>query len=940
MQEELKRLWSTDGLYVDKNDDGVIDGVSLFVQLDEGPFPLGLLDFFAAVGQGTTALSYQFFEEAGQRVTLCFEQADEAKIFFEQQRVLLKYKERSDIDSLLYELMEGRQHRPTHSPIPIVESLSDLWTPSGFGVVEEASPTRHLSLGMDCQANELSHELGKALCHFIARAALSCTSFDFPVAQAQNATVQMTFETGDVDEVSLQATNQLCVKGNHAKIMHELSTAECVQLGGQFGLWERACESVREAPLLQSYEWHGESEVVRVEEILATLPPTLQQVEVFISRPFAFRQELKKRWQHRFHSAEILVRAAFKPGFHWLEEEVVPLLRQAEFDTLEIACQTEQNQGLELPIRWIQEMYPIDLLLARELNIAKEAVEFSLQPQQQETYVVYGRHGQQRTKIASLDVPVCALPYVDGVQSAYPTTTAIRYVDHQGHLEEVQLPTDRAAFYQFYQTRVLPQLRAHVQNYAPGQGHTRPFFDRIEVNAWFHEEERKLHLDEERISPLEAIHEDLYFNTLDYFAHWGEEVEGKPFHAIGGVEPFMHVTTDESPHATIAVYEWHDEPPVKSRTLRLSFEEPYEALVERGNKTYILPMQQQSKHPVVPHTTLDHYLQQTEHRVIVTHTSYRGLAIPTIECMSATGEAYDCPLKMTARKKTILIEAGHHANEVSSTPAVIELMKGLTPAILREVNVVVIPLANPDGYQLLLRLMDEHPEWKHHAARYNAVGLEYAYVRFQPSVFGEADVLPELMRRWAPDIVLDKHGIPSHEWTQPFAGYNSPPRFPVSYFLPSAKMYGIGKRVIEQPNAHEASNFDTVFTALSRAYANTAIDRENTYWRERYQKYGNDWLPETFLIERASSINFYEMAVSSNTQTYQAIARYPDWVAADLITEAADEIVYENVLASCVNAQLTFSETIIELLSKSDPGAYDSEYERERPIVLMMTEEE
>ena len=43
-------------------------------------------------------------------------------------------------------------------------------------------------------------------------------------------------------------------------------------------------------------------------------------------------------------------------------------------------------------------------------------------------------------------------------------------------------------------------------------------------------------------------------------------------------------------------------------------------------------------------------------------------------------------------------------------------------------------------------LTKEHPKWKHHAARFNAVGLEFAYVKFQESVFGEANVLPLILK--------------------------------------------------------------------------------------------------------------------------------------------------------------------------------------------------
>ena len=75
----------------------------------------------------------------------------------------------------------------------------------------------------------------------------------------------------------------------------------------------------------------------------------------------------------------------------------------------------------------------------------------------------------------------------------------------------------------------------------------------------------------------------------------------------------------------------------------------------------------------------------------------------------------------------------------------------------------------------------EHPTWKLHAARYNAVGLEFAREFFnRDTPYGEARPRPALWRRWRPDVVVDNHGVPSHEWAQLFSGFNSPPRFGVS----------------------------------------------------------------------------------------------------------------------------------------------------------------
>ena len=79
---------------------------------------------------------------------------------------------------------------------------------------------------------------------------------------------------------------------------------------------------------------------------------------------------------------------------------------------------------------------------------------------------------------------------------------------------------------------------------------------------------------------------------------------------------------------------------------------------------------------------------------------------------------------------TLLLNARHHANEPSSTSGLLYLAGLLTSdarwrRMLDRVNVVLIPGENVDGMALYDTLQDEHPTWMHHAARYNAAGLEF-----------------------------------------------------------------------------------------------------------------------------------------------------------------------------------------------------------------------
>lgn len=136
--------------------------------------------------------------------------------------------------------------------------------------------------------------------------------------------------------------------------------------------------------------------------------------------------------------------------------------------------------------------------------------------------------------------------------------------------------------------------------------------------------------------------------------------------------------------------------------------------------------------------------------------------------------------KLTALKPTIFITGRQHANEVSSTSHILRLAELLAtdPAYretLQRVNVVLHPVENPDGAAMAYELQKLTPTHMLHAGRYSALGMDVG------SQVGQADpLLPEarvrgrLWREWLPDIYLNPHGYPSHEWVQQFAGYVPP----------------------------------------------------------------------------------------------------------------------------------------------------------------------
>jgi hypothetical protein len=62
-----------------------------------------------------------------------------------------------------------------------------------------------------------------------------------------------------------------------------------------------------------------------------------------------------------------------------------------------------------------------------------------------------------------------------------------------------------------------------------------------------------------------------------------------------------------------------------------------------------------------------------------------------------------------------------------------------------------------------------------HAGRYSALGMDVqSQVGLADPLLPESLVRGRVWRDWLPDIYLNPHGYPSHEWVQPFAGYVPP----------------------------------------------------------------------------------------------------------------------------------------------------------------------
>jgi hypothetical protein len=221
-----------------------------------------------------------------------------------------------------------------------------------------------------------------------------------------------------------------------------------------------------------------------------------------------------------------------------------------------------------------------------------------------------------------------------------------------------------------------------------------------------------------------------------------------------------------------------------------------------------------------------------------------------VEIMSPTPSELVSLAKLSAYKPTIFITGRQHANEVSSTSHILRLAELLVTDksykdILKKVNVVLHPVENPDGAQMAYDLQKLTPNHMLHAGRYSALGQDVASLVGLPDpLLPESLVRTRVWRDWLPDIYLNPHGYPSHEWVQPFAGY-VPPGFR-TYLSTRGWYTTIGTlRDPRYPNHAEAT--EAVREAIVREInANPDVRAMDLRHQARYRKWAYGFGPYVF----------------------------------------------------------------------------------------------
>ncbi len=645
-----------------------------------------------------------------------------------------------------------------------------------------------------------------------------------------------------------------------------------------------------------------------------------------VSEPAEQRAAIRDELRGIFPAGStITVLPVHHAGRVWLEEVVAPAAKLCEgLAALDITCRPlmppDDTPYRDLPIRWLQECWPADELIAPVLGLPLDQVHITLGAENHDE--IYRARALDAAGATLREWTFSPHWYTRSFLSGFPEQGLVHVctggvtLQHEGGVVLHQaMPTDLDRFWDAWQQQVLPALRdvALTSNNGKPTAARQPFFNELRVEVWVSEPEYALGIREERESPAEGLAEDIYFNTLDYFHELGVQTTGEPWDEPGQIVPLIHVSgaPGEPPRAKVTLLRYdtakttYTPVAVAQRAAGVAMDE----IVTGDNLPSLLAYVNQ-----LPGVT-----------VRDVGRSYRGRTIAAIEVVKPDGAAIHSRTKLAAIKPTHLIVARHHANEVASTTAAFRFVELLAtdPAmmpLLDRCTIVVIPDENPDGTALHAMLMAEHPTWKHHAARYNAVGVEFSNHMGDPdTIYGEARVRPRLMHEWRPDVITDNHGVPSHEWWQPFAGGQNPPRFRISYWLCQALIYGICRYLPDAPHADFAAAMREAVTRAIAAEPDLAA--ANAIYAERYARWGHQYVPEKFPATYHGDMLWFfgPLDTPPDTPPRGIAMREPKMVSAAWVTEVIDETARGAHLALVAKAHLTANIALTRMMADHAP---------------------
>ena len=702
---------------------------------------------------------------------------------------------------------------------------------------------------------------------------------------------------------------------------------------------------------------------------------------------------------------------AYKQGFSWLEEIITPKLQGKPVARMTVQFKPflqpgvtdwgdvdgatpsysstggDPNRWFDLPLRYLQELFPVDDIIAPKLGISRDDIEMVTYDGDEDiTYLVcaYDAEGNellQETYKAACD----ERPYLNEFPEmglVHPSTGYVKVRVNGREVLNERVRTDLETIWDTYQSEVLPYIRGVADARCNGEpsADMQPFFAQLRLDISVSEEERALGVRQDLFSPLNALHEDIYFVGIDMFKVYGAHTNGSNLDAPGLFLPMIEKVSGKPSFAMTHYKQKFDGAVIEKNGVNLAGDvvrgdlavtvekitaedhglalhfavesekdvaETVRAFVELcgegatefahllsgyaslsirvGDAVYT------AKLPDEPEQVKDLSINDVEiyERELIGYEqylkvieqlkrvpgilvyrageTYQGRDIYAIRMMPEY-EGYLSRTKLISQNPTELINARHHANEVSGTNGVFMILKRLLTdeayaGLANEMNLIFIPFENADGAAIHYELQKQAPSWTYHIARYNSLGKEFYRDYYDvDTIHTEALVIRDTYYRWLPDVFTDNHGVPCHEWEQQFSGYTSP--WFKGFWLPRSLLYGYFWYICEPEYAdNEVLNRQWGDAIADRLLVDEEIQSVNADWRNRHEKYAHKWMPKLFPADYYKNmINYWVKSGYNPNHGYMAV-RYPWITSISFTSEVLDETAQDDHLFLCARTQ-------------------------------------
>ena len=299
----------------------------------------------------------------------------------------------------------------------------------------------------------------------------------------------------------------------------------------------------------------------------ARTTPRPVRVEARLSEPPELRAAIEREARAALLEAgapaegtDVVVLSAFKQGYSWLYDRIRPRLEGSDADRIVIEFRRNDppedwpQQAIHTPLRWLHEIFPIDEVLATELGLPLDRIAFE-EVREGPTYRVTAFRRNGSTILTETFDPKWVLrPYFDrfaDYEHVRVTTGWLSATVAGRTVVDERIATDPESFWDYYQGTVLPAVYDHVmalhEGLPRGGDVDAPFFGELTVELEMSEPDYRIGVDNEIHAPMDALHEEIYFGTIEFFDVLGRNSRGQGLTSPGRIIPVMRPKGDGTP---------------------------------------------------------------------------------------------------------------------------------------------------------------------------------------------------------------------------------------------------------------------------------------------------------------------------------------------------------------------------------------------------------